>query len=1573
DVITQTSNTIPYKPDIISIDIKNEFEETPDIIYAEGTDLVNTLTTQNNRLYVSDDPYNAFKDLYIDVTFQLDHNEDFKSIKYILLSTSFAHRLIPQGTQDVGQFIYGSNYNNFGFSLLDSDSTPYYFSDISFQQSFEVTNLIASDKQIYKTKNFGDSIYADSAYTSEGYYAVDNDPSKANFVYPSGTKINDGLFTKVANNRFEFNFEDNQIEENHLYDYNYLRLDTRDIPKSFIQDGNLKIRVSLEGYTGDPSKITKSQLILRQLQAIVFSDKNNLNSQSWDFYGNGYTKSINNEGLILNSGTITLNDNSNPAKTDITSNKIYRASTRIKKTDNTIFFSIGNSNVYAYNPTHPNTPSLKSGINSIEFTLDSNNQWKFYVNGEDGTGTAVGQFDPSIFDTGQITDLYLSIAVEQNCEIEIIELKNQVFNKVNYSDPSGWETDFSDTDSLSNVGAGGETHNNLTYSDISLNREIIYSFNDGIGDIDNTFEDLRLWSDLEFSTNYNSLTQEQYDPDFRLYNWNPVSNPSNGFRWPGLVFDGPKSLLYKNPSSSSKNWEQLTYYDDDQYVGAIRNQPFFDELALTLDNFPIFGVDNIYISDLALDYDLRSYISQFNILSSLQIEVDFTNGAKAVYDWSDVPMTPGQFKYYDNIDSLSTYRFDYPNGVQYGDFGSGWTYTEGLVVDKVRVIHIDESSGHRVEIDKFNLRPTYTDEPNTFEDYLLSQKFDAPNNELLEFSVTKSDFTPELIDDSGSFSTAGSSLSSLVPESSKLSDYIIQDAFGQNTMSFNIKANIYGPNFADGLNSLFANNIVKDFTIIPKLNDKEGNGLKDTSYQYEDSWWHEQELVLANPFNLTFSNIAQNDVSSLADIVFKINMSVDVTNFDTWSFRPNMKIYDYINDKWLTYEGIIQAYNYNNDKVVWDGTEASAGDDGYDSLQSRHDSDYYFQHTDSNDITDNVTIIFKLSNDKYDFSDLVQFWGGNALITLAGLVYVIPGTFSSDWDVSSYENNFDTKGRMSISSTLSDIYSYARAFRKTDIIKKNVDLSNEVANEFDKPQNLGQPWINLDGQLGSIEMQDIARIVDVFGIKNSPKIISVLTDPTPENPIGLDFWRFNRTEGRLYLPLEAILNYDKFNFTMDLWTDFTQDESNWNKFYPDNSFNNITIIENVVRQTGADAFEYFTKNFEVDSSYYVDEPYFVFYDDADGSIDYIEFTDKQNIGEGDSIRGVVHYIDSYRSSTFEDKTNFLKYNTLKFPFALGNLDDSIFLGLNLIINVSVGFVGKESITNILLSESYYDINLDLYKRQSGQSDQFIGTIHLEDQTEIFSRFETYNLKIDLKRSGIPLESLFECFETGKELIINITARFNGVHQGKRLGGRFALEVLSAAMDADLVSERPSIDMVELEPSQQGIQYINMTQDFLHNPAYADIVALYGYKDGQLTSINPNDYTYGNLKSLSSYNLSGQAGSHTGDLSFITETDATYLTLTSDLNYGLDYLIGGQFVPRQPTDFTFEKGSSDFAGDFNSNDIIYSTFTADDSYHTFYPNSQSSQASQYISSTTRIYGFVDPSYNDLTTTYSDDPN
>ncbi|KKL59643.1 hypothetical protein LCGC14_2213280, partial [marine sediment metagenome] len=226
---------------------------------------------------------------------------------------------------------------------------------------------------------------------------VDNDPNKANFLYgPSADPvvtnyIDDGIFTKAGSNKFNFNYDYNfntgsisyDLEENHVYDFNYLRLDTSSTSNQFVQDGKMTIRIFLEGYDGQKAFIENSTFFIRQLQCIVFSDKNNLNSDKWDVSGNGYTRKAVDGGLLLNSGTITLNDDSNPTKTDITSDKIYRASIKIKQTDDTISFSIGDSGVYDYNH---NTKSFKPGINSIEFTYDPINLWNFYVNGWNGTG-----------------------------------------------------------------------------------------------------------------------------------------------------------------------------------------------------------------------------------------------------------------------------------------------------------------------------------------------------------------------------------------------------------------------------------------------------------------------------------------------------------------------------------------------------------------------------------------------------------------------------------------------------------------------------------------------------------------------------------------------------------------------------------------------------------------------------------------------------------------------------------------------------------------------------------------------------------------------------------------------------------------------------------------------------------------------------------------------------------------------------------------------------------------------------------------------------------------------------------
>ncbi|NVM56385.1 MAG: hypothetical protein HWN66_21990, partial [Candidatus Helarchaeota archaeon] len=516
---------------------------------------------------------------------------------------------------------------------------------------------------------------------------------------------------------------------------------------------------------------------------------------------------------------------------------------------------------------------------------------------------------------------------------------------------------------------------------------------------------------------------------------------------------------------------------------------------------------------------------------------------------------------------------------------------------------------------------------------------------------------------------------------------------------------------------------------------------------------------------------------------------------------------------------------------VWDGDKVAFTKQGeFDTVQLLHSPSLYFSN-DAGTNSDNCTIIFALTKEKYDFSNLVSFYGGQAYITLLGLIYTIPGKPSSSpsgWDIV-YESNFDTNitsSRMNITSGLNCLHSYARAFKVTDVIKKNIAFSNDHANEYDRPSSLEEPWINLTGTLSGINVRDIARIVDVYGINDDPRMVCVLTDPTPEDPVGDDFWRFNRSEERLYLPMDAIINYKRFNFTMELWVDFEQDQNNDYIFRPPSGYDNITIVENIIRDNG-DPIEFFTANFEVDYSFYQDEPYFV-YLKPDGEIDYIEFNeDVVTINDDDTIRGVVHYIGNWTTDLYEEKTHLLQYNSLKFPFAIANYEDAILLDLDLDLKFKCGFVGGEDTTNILGTQSVYDIDLDFYKLETGAYDK-IGTIHVEDYAVVETPYQLYDLTINLKQSGLSLKNLFECFGEGKELVINVTAIFMGHHQMRRLAGKFALEILDAQVDADLINEQPTIDMVSLNPSMDGVQYINMEIDFMHNPHFAEIVDLYGY-------------------------------------------------------------------------------------------------------------------------------------------------
>ena len=163
--------------------------------------------------------------MYVDVTFQLDHNEDYESIEYILLSTAFAHE-IDAVIGSTSGFSYGSGKNELEFILLDNMGTftnedynfrtvPYWTSPTG-DVSFEATNLYIRnpDQKIIrerKTLNFGESIYSDVLLPPNGieYYKPDNNALRANFLYDpvlgsQYNRIDDGVFTKTDENRFEF-------------------------------------------------------------------------------------------------------------------------------------------------------------------------------------------------------------------------------------------------------------------------------------------------------------------------------------------------------------------------------------------------------------------------------------------------------------------------------------------------------------------------------------------------------------------------------------------------------------------------------------------------------------------------------------------------------------------------------------------------------------------------------------------------------------------------------------------------------------------------------------------------------------------------------------------------------------------------------------------------------------------------------------------------------------------------------------------------------------------------------------------------------------------------------------------------------------------------------------------------------------------------------------------------------------------------------------------------------------------------------------------------------------------------
>ncbi|MBA7597628.1 hypothetical protein ES703_04633 [subsurface metagenome] len=1367
-----TEGTVAYKPDIINVDIKNEYyEEIPsEQITFGGADLIDTLTAQDYLLSVYEE--NPNNDIFVDVTFQLDDNEDFESIEYILVSTAFAHEIHPESGYGLTNFRTEENDNNINIRLLNSGNTPLaYFKDKDLNQNFQATNLIASNgNKILKTMNFGDSIYSDSAYTNQSYYKVSNVPSEANFLHPIPYSIQSGVFMKKSNNVFEFYSDSDlwSIEEHHIYDYNYLRLDTRyydSISDTFVSDGEMTLRVTLKGYPDDPSKMDYNKLILRQLNCIVFSNKDNLVNKQWTVSGNGYTKKVDNGGLILDSGKITLND-TYPTKdyVDTYPDSKYRAVFRVKDTSQKIQFWIGNSSLYEFNPNNLNIDSLLKNsyknINSFEFTYDSIDDWQLFVNGiniTDNTHSIEGLFDPASFDPSgtTISDLYPKIGIEYGYQIEIREIKNQIFKKIDYTDRNSWAqlSEFSNTEDLPNVGGAGETGRDLTYSDVSLNREILVNFNDGITDINNALEDLRLWSDLDFSTNKASVPQGYYDPNFPIFEWSQ-QNKAEDIDYIALdvSYDGSR---YDVPDMSGySDADLISPYTENAWLGLKKSSsPSFAPYILCSSFSPQSEMpENIYISDIEINFKVRCKALWSINDANLRIEIISNGRSVANYPFSlNEDYEEHYEEHREQLNDVSV--FTYLQGGYGRDkkeaINDAFTYTDNFQISELNMYLevLDRYIGYPrdLEIDVFHIIFSTTNEPITFYDNLHEQEFEIPYNDNTGLYILDKDSNKKWLTETSNFDSVGSddtgSIEKLLAGTSDFdfNDIIFKNSFGANSLSFNMKSNIYYPDFADTSATISATNAINEFTIVPKLttegvNDAtttEGKGLKDTIYPYRTSWWNQQEFATALPFNITFPGITEANVESLSDIIFKVQFNTNVYNFSEWSWRPNLKVFQKGTGDWFPYLADASAYHDVTDKIIWNYENDYIPK--YDRIQTYHDPIKYFNKT-ASETTDNCTIVFKLSrdkyNEKYDFKEIVQFSGGDAYITVLGLIYVIPGKYNGQWDLT-YEENFVDQGRMNISTKLTYIHSYARTFQVSNIIKKNINLSPE----YESPQSLITPWINLSGLS---YVQDIATVENVFGITENPKMVSVLVDPTPETPIGNDFWRFNRTEERLYLPNWAILRYDKFNFTSQVWSDMVQNQTYSNRYHPDSSWQNVTMIENVIGVRADSSIEYFTKNFESDYTFMTKEPYFItLYED--NSINYIEFGSGFNPNDYTSIRAVVHYTNNSDNEGYQERTQLKLHNTLKFPFAIANPDEERFLDVLLLISFKTGFRNcHEAITNIRRFESDYTIKLDFFKRETG-TDTKLGTLTLEDLgVEVFSRYDTYNLVIDLKQSGMHL-------------------------------------------------------------------------------------------------------------------------------------------------------------------------------------------------------------------------------------------
>ncbi|GAH69971.1 unnamed protein product, partial [marine sediment metagenome] len=259
-------------------------------------------------------------------------------------------------------------------------------------------------------------------------------------------------------------------------------------------EGNkfLAFRVKIGDLTGPNSNEVKDRMLyLDEFKVYIESDFNSLINDNWDVIGQSAQTSVGNLGgddcLYLASGGIKLN-NHFPTTYNIDWGETYRAFFRFDRGNSETAITVGIGESSGIELGHGKDIALSAGYNTVEIYYKRNsNTWELYVN-----GIKYGFTAPS--------PMYLyPVLTVTNQHILLTEIKNQVFVKMT-DKPDG--TGIYNYSPTKGVGTGNGK-NDLQFSDLNIQREIIYSFNDDFvpekidGEV---FEDLRLWADIDYSS-----------------------------------------------------------------------------------------------------------------------------------------------------------------------------------------------------------------------------------------------------------------------------------------------------------------------------------------------------------------------------------------------------------------------------------------------------------------------------------------------------------------------------------------------------------------------------------------------------------------------------------------------------------------------------------------------------------------------------------------------------------------------------------------------------------------------------------------------------------------------------------------------------------------------------------------------------------------------------------------------------------------------------------------------------------------------------------------------------------------